>query len=175
VATRSAPTSRDRSEAYAIGAVVTFVAARRIDGPRGRWVMACAALLVLLGANKQLDLHSTIFALGRRATFALGVYEHRDFLHVLFPMIVGAMMLVVGIALALALRGHARAMAPLLAGFALYAVFLVLRVAVFSHLERVLGWTWLDTEATSLLELAAIALVAGGAMRLARRSSRPST
>ncbi len=155
--------------AYFVGAGVTLLAARRLEGRLARLVCACGALLGALGLNKQLDLQVLVFEAGRRAIAAFDLAAHRDLLSVLFPVLVGLGLFAAALALGLAVRHHVRAMAPMLAGFALYAVFVVLRVALFSHLERVLGWSWLETEATAALELAAIALVAGGAVRASRR------
>ena len=47
----------------------------------------------------------------------------------------------------------------------LLAAFVVVRVALFSHLVRVLGWTWLESAWPALLELGAITVIAIGARR----------
>jgi hypothetical protein len=122
--------------------------------------------LVALGANKQLDLQTHLFTLGRRLTFALGVYEHRDLLHVLFPIAVGLVLAVVLAVIAKLVWRDRRNLAPVLAGFVLLAAFIVVRVAFFSHLARVLGWAWLESETISLVELAAVGLIALGFLRM---------
>lgn len=155
--------------AYFVAAIVALIAARRAE--LRAFSIVCALVSIALGANKQLDLQTHVIALGRRATFALGLYEHRDLLHVLFPILVGAALLV---ALAIAVHlywPHRRAIAPVIAGFALLAIFVVLRVALFSHLERVLGWTWLESGLSSILELLAIAVIAIGLAVSARPGS----
>ena len=96
-------------------------------------------MLGLLALNKQLDLHRYVFVVGREATIALGWYDQRDRLHVIFPLLVGAALVVVLAALAWRVRAHARAFAPIVLGFVVLAVFVVIRVALFSHLARVLG------------------------------------
>ncbi|UJR79814.1 hypothetical protein [Sandaracinus amylolyticus] len=152
--------------AYAIGAGVTLHAARGVRevGAR-RFVVLSGLALAALAVNKQLDLQTLVFRAGRSATFTLGLYEQRDRLHVIFPVLVGAVLVVVLVLLAITLRRHVRALATMLVGWALLAAFVVVRVALFSHLVRVLGWTWLESAWPALLELGAITLIAIGARR----------
>lgn len=155
--------------AYAIGAGVTLHAAQRAKGAPAavrRFVVLSGLALAALALNKQLDLQTAVFRAGRSATVALGLYEQRDRLHVIFPVLVGAALVVVLVVLAITLRRHVGRLATMLAGWALLAAFVVVRVALFSHLVRVLGWTWLESEWSALLELGAIALVALSARRV---------
>lgn len=158
--------------AYAVGAVLTLRAGLGVSSPAAvrRFVLASGAALVALGINKQLDLQQLVFVAGRSATFALGLYEQRDTLHIAFPLLVAAVLAVLGLLVARGLGAHLRAVAPMLAGFGLLALFIVVRVALFSHLVRVLGWAWLESDASALLELGAIVVITLGALRIRARS-----
>ena len=154
--------------AYAVGALVTLFAGATTAGPPAvrRFVLASGSTLFLLCLNKQLDLQTLVFVGGREALVALGVWERRAALQVLFPIVVGLVLLASLGWLVRALRPHLRLIAPMLAGFGLLAAYVVVRVALFSQLARLLGWSWLESEASALLELAAIVVVALGALRV---------
>jgi hypothetical protein len=95
-------------------------------------------------------------------------------MHVLFPFVVGLGLAALGWRAGRSVLPHLALLAPMVAGYGVLGIFVVLRVALFSHLTRVLGWAWLESEATVLLELACVVLVSGGAVWAARELSTRS-
>lgn len=156
--------------AYALGSALVAAAALRAPaGPTRRALALAAALLGVLGLNKQLDLQHWVYVGGRWATVELGMYRYRDQLHLGLTAAV-ALGGVAAIVLARrVLAGETARLAPVLAGFAAIGAYVVLRVAFFSHLGEILGWSFVETGGIAALELAGIALVTWGA-RYAQRS-----
>lgn len=160
--------------AYFVAALLTFDAARRVGAPREveRFVRGIAIALAVLGFNKQLDLQTTFFTVGGHLARVVGLGEQRELLHGAWLLAALAALTALAWAGVTRLRAHARRVAPMAIGCAAFVTFVVLRIAVFGRLGAALGIDWLDSELPGLLELAAIALLAVGAQRVA--SPRPA-
>lgn len=148
---------------YALAAGLALIAARRAAGrsfERRFWWLACAVLLVL-GLNKQLDLHILAIDWGRALAVDGGWYRQRR----TFQRAFMAAVLIAGIAIALAgylaTRGRGGAIRLASAGLILTAGYGLARAAVFSHV----GARW---QGDWLIELAGLAAVALAAWRYRR-------
>jgi hypothetical protein len=129
------------------------------------WLGLCLAL-VLLGINKQLDLQTLFIEVGREMAKAQGWYDSRK--RVQEEFIVGLALGggALGAALGYAFRRVVRRVALALVGVFMLGVFVLVRAALFQHINLLpqgglahLSW---------VLELGGIALVGIAALRASR-------
>ena len=134
-----------------------------------RFWQLMTVLLVLLGINKQLDLHSLGNGYLRCAAQSGGWYQDRHWLQAIFVVIFP----IAGAALVLAaswcFRGVLKANAMAVIGTILIASFVVLRAVSFNHLDQLIGADVPGETAGAVLELTGIALIAINAGWLVRR------
>lgn len=141
---------------YLGAAVLALLAARRSipnSFERRAWALIGAALL-LLGINKQLDLHILAIDLGRALALDGGWYEQRRLLQRAF--MAGALLVAMVVAAAgyWATRGRDGAIRLALSGLGLTAVYALARAAAFNHaLLAESRWSW-------IVELGGIAVIA---------------
>lgn len=159
------------SAGYLLAGVLAFRAARRAPArsfDRRFWALLCAVLL-MLGINKQLDLHILLIDLGRALAVESGWYRQRRLLQQIFM----AAALVLGIAVAAIAYRVARRRDPnirlALGGLILTAAYALARASVFNHTGSILRseivgmrWDW-------TIEAAGIALTGFAAGRYRRR------
>lgn len=142
-----------------------FVATRcsRATGARRRMLGFLALLLVVLGLNKQLDVHEAGFVAAREAVRTFGWDDHKRALQ----LVAVGLVLAVGAIGLLVLRRLARGVGAWPRSFRTAALvflgFVALRVAAFVGLLR--GLPWLEDVVLVGVELAIVALVARGAHR----------
>ena len=94
-----------------------------------------AALLVLLGLNKQLDLQTFVTRFGRTLARSEGWYSDRRLVQALFILLLGAVAIGCIAALSVWLRRSASAVKIALLGCVLLAGFVVMRAASFHHMD----------------------------------------
>lgn len=150
--------------ATAVLAAINAQAARRTRLRPGLWI-GLAALMFVLGVNKQLDLQSLITEVGRDLAKAGGWYEDRQAVQVFFIL-----MLCGGAAgAAIALRQHLaqdwRDHRLVFAGILLLMLFVLVRAVTFHHIDSLLRLDIAGLRINVLLELSAIAVVAAGCLR----------
>ena len=128
-------------------------ASRRMGGA---WI-ALAGVLVLLGANKQLDLHVWLNAYGRRLAESEGWYQNRGLAQVTFFAGFAVAVLMVCVFLIWLGWGHLRPLAGAFLGMAGLSAFLLIRAISFDvvDLRTYLGGVKLH----SLLEIAGLLLI----------------
>jgi hypothetical protein len=157
--------------AYAGGALLALAAGGSAVSARERrfWKLA-AAVLFLLGLNKQLDLQLLLTDAARSLAKANGWYELRRIVQGAFLLILGLGAVAAGILFARWLRGTVLAVKIAAAGLLLLTGFVLARAAAFHHIDA-----WVMVNVAGLrsgwwLELAGIALIgAGAAARLRSR------
>lgn len=146
--------------AYLLGAAFAALAARGAKRKRERlfWY-AMAFLLLILGANKQLDLQTLVTTVGRDLAKSEGWYQYRRIAQVVFVglLAVGAIAFLAAI-LAWA-RKAPRSVKVAAAGSVLLSAFIVTRAASFHHIDE-----WVTVSIDGLrsgwwLELAGIAAI----------------
>jgi hypothetical protein len=149
--------------ATALLAARNAAAARRSSVPTGFWI-ALAALMVLLGLNKQLDLQSWFGQTGRDLAIAQGWYHARRQVQVAFLIVLAASVL-------LLLLWARRAWAGLwgdyrwaFLGVTLLMVFIVIRAASFHHSDELIGIDLGGTQAGRALELVGIVVIAAACL-----------
>src|SRR5687767_13017214 len=141
------------------------VHARRVKAPAEKVLFwgTLTALLVFLGFNKQLDLQTLLTLTGRRIAIAQGWYEYRRFVQVIFVGIIAAAGLFsVWIMNRLVLKYPYLRLA--LVGFVALLVFVIVCVASFHHIDRLINARLAGVRMNWVLELGAIALVSIGAI-----------
>lgn len=152
--------------AYFVGAGLTFVAARESALPTDRtfW-LGCAAILVLLGFNKQLDLQGYITTFGRSLAHSEGWYEERRLAQTAFVMLLSAVAAISLILLAIWLRRSTAAVKVAALGILLLLTFILWRAASFHHMDKWVtrniggmrsGW-WLELGGIIVIGVAAVA------------------
>jgi hypothetical protein len=136
--------------------------------------MGTGVFLLLLGINKQLDMQSWFFLLGRAISLEQGWYGQRRIVQAVFSLALLMCGVSAGIFLLVVLKGRwGRFRTPLL-GLALLVVFVILRASSFSHIyyfpnvARTVG----PVKTRWIIELGGILVVGAGALRGTRRYAR---
>jgi hypothetical protein len=161
--------------AYLGTAAIAFYAARRA-GAAGRrqglfWLLL-AALLLLLGVNKQLDLQTWFTVTARKLARAQGWYEQRRIVQLVFIAGIAAAAMIAFLLIWRLVAHQARDLWLPLLGLSVLLCFVVIRAASFHHLDQFLRFRVSGVKMNWLLELGGISIVAAGALA---RSRRPST
>jgi hypothetical protein len=152
--------------AYFVGAGLTFVAARgsAATTERSFW-LGCAAILVLLGFNKQLDLQGYITTFGRSLAHNEGWYEQRRLVQTAFVIALSLVSAISLASLAVWLRRSPAAVKVAALGIVLLFTFILWRAASFHHMDVWVtrniggmrsGW-WLELGGIILIGVAAAA------------------
>lgn len=129
-----------------------------------------AAILFVLGINKQLDLQTLFTELAKDMARREGWYEQRRTVQTAF---IAAVAIVSALALGLAVwltRGELRVFRIPLGGLALLAGFVVIRAASFHHVDALIRMAPGGIRLNWVFELGGIAIVAWGAVRGQRRA-----
>ncbi len=161
--------------AYFGAAGLTFAAVRTGSDSRDRafW-LACTALLILLGFNKQLDLQGYITAAGRVLAKREGWFAERRLLQGAFILALCTVAAAVLASLAIWLRRSTASVKVAALGIVLLFAFILWRAASFHHMD-----VWVTHEIAGMrsgwwLELAGIIIIASSAFAFLRRNRRPA-
>jgi len=156
--------------AYGCGALLALTAGRSVTAKRERtfWHIA-AAVLLLLGLNKQLDIQMLLTDAARSFARDGGWYEQRRIVQGVFLLAMALGTAGAAVLLTLWLHGLARMAKVAATGLMLLMGFVLLRAAAFHHIDA-----WVTVNVAGLrsgwwLELAGIALI--GASAAVRRAS----
>jgi hypothetical protein len=159
--------------AYFGVAILCFRRARKAKTSGGTefffWA-GLAALLVLLGINKQLDLQTFLTLTGRRIAVAQGWYEERRPVQFAFVAVVGLAALAGLVLMWRLVRGRSRELWVALLGFVLLLAFVIVRAASFHHFDALININIAGVRMNWILELGAIGLIALGTRRSTNRS-----
>lgn len=133
----------------------------------GVWI-AFAVVLVLLGANKQLDLHVWLNAYGRKLAESEGWYQNRGIAQVTFFSGFAVAVLVVCVFLIWMGWGHLRPLTGAFLGMAGLAAFLLIRAISLDvvDLRTYIGGVKLH----ALLEFAGLLLIGVSALHFVKSS-----
>ncbi|MGB8166971.1 MAG: hypothetical protein WCF18_05730 [Chthoniobacteraceae bacterium] len=162
--------------AYAVGAALAALAARRTEGRDSGgqkrvstlWV-AVTVLMACLCVNKQLYLHSLLTDLGRVAFERQGWYGHRQGLQEWSVVGVLAGAGIVGCWLVLRFHTFWASHRLLVAGSLLLLTLMVVRAISFHPVDVFLHTTILGLRMNRALELTGIALISAAALKERRR------
>ena len=156
---------------YLAAAFAAAAAARSMPGPDPRtrrervfW-WGAAAILLVLGVNKQLDLQSLMTMIARCHAQLSGWYDVRRVVQEAFIYLIAAGAVVALGLMALLLRGILGRIWPGLVGLGFVCLFVVVRAASFHHVDVLLGSTAAGIKLNWLLELPGPTLVALVALR----------
>jgi hypothetical protein len=151
--------------AYFGGSVLSLLAARAGVGERDRvfW-LGCAALLLILGFNKQLDLQGFVTTAGRSLAREGGWFEQRRLVQAGFIVLLCTAAAALTAALAVWLRRSAGSIKIAALGIVLLVAFVAMRAASFHHMD-----IWVTRSVAGMrsgwwLELAGIAAIGIPAM-----------
>jgi hypothetical protein len=156
--------------AYLATAVLAWLnaqAARRTRLKPGFW-LGLAALMLLLGINKQLDLQSLITEIGRDMAKSGGWYEDRRAVQVFFILMLCGAAVGVAIALRHRLAQDWRDYRLAFVGILLLMLFVVVRAVTIHHIDSLLRFDIAGLRINVLLEMTAIAVVAAGCLQWQR-------
>lgn len=125
------------------------------------WIWwGCAALLLALGINKQLDLQTLLVEVGRQVSRNTGWYGQRRRVQRLFALVVAACLVVPLWILFWKQRYFFKRNPLFLPGISLVAVYILLRVASIDHLDESAGLKLDDRAWLPVFELAGLASLA---------------
>jgi hypothetical protein len=112
-----------------------------INGPnRNYWLwLGLAALLLVLGINKQLDLQTPLISLGRAIAEANGWYGIRREVQAAFVILAALFASLLFFGLLWRLRGNWQQYWLVIAGLAFVLVFILIRAASFNHVDYLLS------------------------------------
>lgn len=151
-----------------VAALRNLVAARRTGQPADFWAVL-AVMLLLIGVNKQLDLHAWLSETGRDLALSQGWYERRRIVQWVFV----AVLLVAMVVSVLRVRERWADLwhqyRLVCAGVCLLLVFVFLRAASFQHVDELVGVDVGTGRPTKALEPAALLLIAWACDRWQRR------
>jgi hypothetical protein len=135
------------------------------------WLLL-AALLAVLGVNKQFDLQTAFTELGRIIAHHQGWYESRRIVQKIVILVVGVVALGGVVVTSWLNRGSSRPTRIAIAGACFIVAFVVVRATSHHRFDRILRWALLGWFRVNwLLELGGIAIVFVAArMRLVRRA-----
>jgi hypothetical protein len=160
---------------YALGAVLCGLVAikHRVHNPRETslallW-FGLASILLLLGANKQLDLQSWLTQVGRGWAKSGGWYRQRRTFQATFIVLLALGGLGVLFALGRVLRHRWHEHRSILLGITLLGLFILVRAASFHHMDQWLRVRSLGLRFHSLLEMAGLIWIVAGAWHHWRR------
>ncbi len=166
---------------YLMGAALCFHASRlerravlagKVRLP-GVWT-GLSAVLLLLGLNKQLDLHSAITWIGREMAGRQGWYRsRREVQAAMLIALVLAAAVVVSLLFRKLGRRHPRYLAPMV-GVSFLTTFVLIRAASFHHVDAFLSRFAGGLKVHSLFELAGIVVITISAIRGIREDRRAS-
>ena len=120
---------------------------------------AISAFLLILGINKQLDLQTALTSAGRVLARNQGWYEQREFVQVVFVVLVAMTCLVAAITLLLWARNAPLSTRIALLGVTMVLGFVFIRAASFHHVDRFIGQRILGLRWNWILEISGIGLV----------------
>jgi hypothetical protein len=160
---------------YALGCGTCIVAAKnsratKPEQPKAVFWGVLAAILLILGINKQLDLQTWLTLTAKRVALAQGWYEGRRVLQLVFIALIGIMGLVGFYLMWRLVKTHWTDLWLPLAGFFLLLSFVLIRAASFHHVDAMLKWEVGGFKMNWVLELGAISLIIIGAVGRLRRS-----
>jgi predicted RNA-binding Zn-ribbon protein involved in translation (DUF1610 family) len=128
-------------------------------GLDGKLWLVLAALMVLLGINKQLDLQSWLTEVMKERAQMEGWYAYRRHYQFLFVAFVGIGMLIVLITMRLYLANSWRRFKLTWAGLVLLCGFIIIRMASFHHVDLFINQHVMGIKLNVMLELSALLLV----------------
>ncbi len=132
--------------------------------------LAIAALLFLLGINKQLDLQTVVTETGRVLARSGAWYEQRRSFQAAFIVLVVLAGLWGLRCVSLLAQGGMAQLRAVLVGMVFLISFVAVRAASFHHVDSLLGLRLAGFKLNWILELGGIAFIALGAYRVGRRS-----
>lgn len=157
--------------AYAASFVLCVMAVRRARrASAGRTVplwAALAAMMLLLGVNKQLDLQSWFTQEARDLLSGRGLYAERRTYQAIFIALVAAAGVATAIALGVLTVRRRWPLAPAL-GATFLVAYVVIRAASFHHVDQIINLSVPGARLSSVIELAGIAVIGVAAARAVR-------
>ena len=156
---------------YLISALLCFVHARRDRFDGFLWIVL-AAMLTLLGINKQLDLQTLLTQFGRDLAREQGWYEQRRVFQAWFIAAVATSGFAGICLLVWLLRGRLWRNSLALLGASFLVCFVLIRAASFHHIDQLLKLRAFRMPLHSILELAGIACIIVAVMIRLSQSSR---
>ena len=120
---------------YLIGALLAFRAAAPAIGRERVFWLATAAIMILLGINKQLDLQSDLTDFARAAAHSEGWYSWRRDIQGVFLLVMALGTIAVGTLLWRWLRGVTVSAKVAAMGLVILLAFIFLRAASFHHID----------------------------------------
>lgn len=133
-----------------------------------------AAVMLGLGLNKQLDLHTLLTMIGREIAKRDGWYNQRRQFQLVFVIACAAIGLTCTVASLYVIRGRWRQCGLAFLGIVFLLTFIVIRAASFHHVDKLIyGLPFVENRVNAGLELAGSLMVCLGAFLASRGKSVP--
>ena len=134
--------------------------------PKNYWLwFGLAAVLLVLGINKQLDLQTLLISLGRGIAIECGWYDSRRQIQIDFVLLAALFSSIFFLGLMWRFKGCWRQYWLILSGLLFIALFVLIRAASFNHVDYLLSkWRIIGPfKMKYVAELGGIMLVGAGA------------
>jgi hypothetical protein len=118
-----------------------------------------SVLFLFLGINKQLDLQTALTEAGRKLAYYEGWYEQRQFVQLAFIALIAVTCLISAITLLIWVRDGPISTWLALIGTTLVIGYVLIRAALFHHMDRFIGQRTLGFRWNWVLEMGGIGLV----------------
>ena len=148
---------------YLVGAFLCLRAARSAGGEEVRLWLCLGLVFLLLGVNKQLDIHSLITGMLRDLLKAGGLYQDRRIFQAIFIALIVIAGAVGMTKLARRFRGSRAAVKLAIFGVTCTLLFVIVRAASFHHADEMLSLQLGGVKAHAAIELLGVATVIAAA------------
>ena len=154
---------------YLVGAVLSLRAARSAGGEEARLWLCLGLVFLLLGVNKQLDIHSLVTQMLRDLAKAGGWYQDRRIFQAIFIALIVIAGAVGMTKLARRFRESAAAVKLAIFGVACTLLFVIARAASFHHADQMLSLKLGGVKAHAAIELLGVSTVIAAAWLYKKR------
>ena len=160
--------------AYAVAAVLCWLAAGKSPKTERRWWQALAVILALLCINKQIDLQTLFTDIGRTVAKNQGWYEDRRPYQYMFVGAILALMLVAAVLMVARLRRAGAQVKLSMVGLAMLMGFVFIRAASLERIDALINRQIGTPRVNHWLEIGGIVVIAAGALWMLRPFGRRS-
>ena len=135
---------------------------------------ATSGIMLLLGINKQLDLHNLLIDIGRIVAKEQGWYAIRQQYQLLFIIVLVAILLTLAVLAIAYLRPLIKRYFSAFCGLGLVSFFVIVRASSFQHMDKYMASRLINSEMNWIFELCGVSLIFMSALKSLSRKKEVS-